>query len=203
MGLFSETSLSCCSFALDVETGAQRWNWTTTGISSASAVTADDVAVYLTSNGAGSSATTLYALDGQSGQSKWTLKLPGGEVLDRPTAQDGVVYTVLGDGFVSNAVGTTQQTFHAVRASTGALLWSTNVSGSSSAPAVANGVAIVSTDVGIQAVDAETGQHLWLARGVSNSWSQPAIEDGMVFSATASAMVFALDLKTGEQVGVL
>ena len=81
----------------------------------------------------------LHSLNAATGAVRWTRTFPSGELNDRPTVDDnGTVYIIFSsdeaghdvtDGGVSPAL-----TFHAVNAETGAVRWSSNISGAYVAP---------------------------------------------------------------------
>jgi outer membrane protein assembly factor BamB len=207
-------------FAVDADTGVQRWK-TKMDYAGESSPTIADGVVYIASK-----ENHLYALDAESGEQIWFYKtdgllfgspsvtddavLIGGDdgdlfAIDRENGHlhwkvtlDSAIYSTpaIAEGRVF--VTTNAQTVSAVDLETGDLIWSYPVGGSSS-PAVADGVVYVGSDDGaLYAIDAdEGGSPLWLYATGNKSVHSPIVAgDEVVFSA--GAMLVSLDRATGD-----
>jgi eukaryotic-like serine/threonine-protein kinase len=128
---------------------------------------------------------------------KWSFKAGDQPYLDNtPVVENGVVYTGSGKGNV-----------YAINAKTGAMLWSQNVGGVTSSPAVADGVVYVSAGSSpggtLYALNAATGDQLWSYALGSNVQSipPPTVVDGVVYLALTvnsdDGQLFALNGSTG------
>jgi len=97
-------------------------------------------------------------------------------------------------------VGSDDNNVYALKASTGAKLWTyTTSSGVLSSPAVANGVVYVgSDDDNVYALDADTGVLLWSYATGSNVVSSPAIANGVVYVGSDDGNVYAFGLPDGD-----
>jgi outer membrane protein assembly factor BamB len=105
---------------------------------------------------------------------------------------NGVVYVASEDGNV-----------YALRASTGAKLWS-YATGTSvdSSPAVANGVVYVGSDYPankVYALNASTGALLWSYTTGGGVNSSPAVANGVVYVGSLDNNVYALNASTGAK----
>ena len=104
-----------------------------------------------------------------------------------PAAADSTVFVAALDGKV-----------YALTASSGELLWSYDTGSQAvKRPTVVDGVVYVNTEDGLHALDAETGDGLWLH---SSSEVAPTGVDGTVFSVRNAGDVVALDAASGETV---
>ncbi len=207
-------------FAIDADTGIQRWK-TKMDYAGESSPTVADGTVFIASK-----ENHLYALDAETGEQLWFYKTDGllfgtpsvagdavliggddGDLfsIDRENGHlhwkvtlDSAIYSTpaIADGRVF--VTTEGQTITAVDLATGTLIWSYPVGGSSS-PARADGVVYVGSDDGaIYAIDAEAGgEPLWLFASGSSSVRSPVISGDEVVVA-AGAMLISLDRATGE-----
>lgn len=206
-------------FAVDADTGRQRWK-TKIDYAGESSPTVVDGVVYIASK-----ENHLYALDAESGEQIWFFKTDGllfgtpsvtedavliggddGDLfsIDREnghlhwkTELDSAIYSTpaIADGRVY--VTTEGPTTVAVDLKTGELIWSYPVGGSSS-PAVADGVVFVGSDDGaLYAIDAETGgAPLWLFATGSESVQSPVIAGDQVI-VSAGALLYSLDRASG------
>jgi outer membrane protein assembly factor BamB len=116
----------------------------------------------------------------------WTYTT-GGAVQSSPSVVNGVVYVGSNDGNV-----------YALKASTGALLWSQpGVGGSDNcSPAVANGVVYLNLYATVSALNASTGSLLWSYDDNGGIVSSPAVANGVVYG-TAMNLGYALSASTG------
>jgi outer membrane protein assembly factor BamB len=88
---------------------------------------------------------------------------------------------------------------YALKASTGALLWSyATVGDVGSSPAVANGVVYVGLgypDNSLYALNASTGAKLWKYTTGSGVESSPAVANGVVYVGSDDSKVYAFSLR--------
>src|SRR5208337_3884510 len=118
---------------------------------------------------------------------KWSYKT--GNVVDSsPAALNGVVY-----------VGSDDDNLYALKASTGALLWSYPTGGYGDSPTVANGVVYVggggpgNSDYNVWALNAATGALIWsYATGDWVGTSSPAVVAGVVYVGSYDSSLYAL-----------
>lgn len=132
----------------------------------------------------------LAAIDAETGQRRWTLRVDAG-IGTSPVADDGVVY-------FADTVGC----LTAVDAATGEVRWKWRAGRSKmSKPAVADHIVYsVAHDGRMWAVDGLTGRPVWNVgvadRGRSDSPS-PAVSQGFLYTA-AGGRLLALDTATGS-----
>lgn len=107
------------------------------------------------------------------------------DLMHSPALANGVVY-----------VGSNDHNVYALKAGTGALLWSHATGGAVGAtPAVANGIVYISSDK-MYALKANTGALLW---SYAISGSSPTVANGVVYFASDDHNVYALDARTGAK----
>src|SRR5580704_8650955 len=121
-------------------------------------------------------------------QVKWKLSF-GSFENSSPAVVDGVVYISVGEIYE----------LVALNAATGAELWINVDCCAYSAPAVANGVVYVGSDVGIWAVNASTGALLWSYAAGDYVDSSPAVANGVVYVGSNDKSVYALNASTGAK----
>jgi len=186
-------------YALDMESGAERWRHTTGGRIRSSPAVADSTAFV------GSADGSVYAVDLASGMLRWRFDTEGRSLnsaefgFDRRTVQsspavdDESVYVGARDGHL-----------YAIGRASGELLWRFDheVSWVISSPAVVDGVVYVGSSDGwfVQAVDTRSGHALWRAPTASNVFSSPAVVGGTVDVGDFTGAVLGLDRRTGEEV---
>ncbi len=99
----------------------------------------------------------------------------------------------------ASAIGGFAWYSHAQAIGTFRLRWRSPVGGKPSAPAVANGMVYVGTDVSrVCALDAQTGARRWTFQA-DGRVSQPAVADGVVYVSTGGGMLYALDASAGTK----
>jgi outer membrane protein assembly factor BamB len=135
------------------------------------------------------SATTVSGLDEH--WSFLTDGFPG--LLSSPAVANDVVY-------INSNIGT----IYALKASTGAKLWSFNPGGPvndlDSSPAVANGAVYISSANGnLYALNGTTGAKLWEFTTGSHIYSTPAVANGVVYIGSSHGTVYALNGTTGAK----
>jgi outer membrane protein assembly factor BamB len=208
-------SMSGHLYAIERETGKEKWNFKSR-MPIASSPTVADGTVYFVS-----SAGSLAAIDAANGQPRWVYAIeyerkfeaknlhgypsPAQTMPDAwdvftssPAVANGKVYFGSGDGNV-----------YAVDTKTGVLQWkfATGDVVHASPAVVGNTVYIGSWDSHLYAIDAETGQQRWAFKGgedpnIHNQvgfQSSPAVVDGTVYVGCRDAHVYALDAATGRK----
>jgi outer membrane protein assembly factor BamB len=120
------------------------------------------------------------------------------------TAQDGsqVKYTVIVIARPAVLVGGSNNTFYALDAAKGSLIWSYAANGSlaSSKPAYSNGVVYeTSIDHNLYAFNASTGTLKWKFAATSSIESSPAVANGLVYFGSDDHTFYAVDTATGLQ----
>jgi outer membrane protein assembly factor BamB len=168
-------------YALSEKTGAKLWSYTTGGITSYSSPSVANGIVY-----AGSDDGHLYALMAESGALAWRRRVGLG-VDSSPTVANGMVY-VCSDGL------------QALKATTGARVWSYPLSCATSSPVVANGIVYVgSPDSNVYALNALTGANLWSYKTAGSLNSSPAVANGTLYIGSEDRSVYALDASSGTK----
>jgi eukaryotic-like serine/threonine-protein kinase len=154
-------------YAVDVETGREKWHFDTQGIvRSTPAVAAGLVFI-------GSYDNHVYAVDAGTGTLKWkfdTLQ----PVVSSPLIANGTVY-----------IGSRSSDLFALDAATGKVKWKYFYWSSwvESSARLHKGVLYVGSSDYQQllAIDAATGKHIWNTGTDGSSWSTPAVTDKMVY----------------------
>jgi outer membrane protein assembly factor BamB len=152
----------------------------------------------------GSSDGNVYAVDGASGQVRWTFKT-GDRVRATPAVAGGVVYIGSWDGYL-----------YALKADTGALVWKYFagqqvlqpqylVTPIQSTAFVADGVVYCASRKAILfALDAATGNERWQEANGSGNWyeSSPVVGGGVVYiGSSAAGQLYATDARAGSAIG--
>ena len=173
------------------------WTKVTSGPVYASPVVSDGLVLVPSWDG------NLYAMDEYSGQRKWTFSTSG-PIYSSPAIVNGVVYLASRDGQV-----------YAINEQTGVQMWRTsNAFNSPSFPItssllVANGriffgnwcFAPRCSPVGyLEALDASTGNILWLNATGTAVISTPSIDNGKVFFGEDDGTVLAVNETTGHRI---
>lgn len=165
----------------------------------------------------------LVAMDAATGQNLWQVRLDG-TAYATPAVANGMVYVgitthnvVRGEPVgTPDPIGTDLGYVVAFNAATGAEEWRQETRGSqASSPAFGNGSLFIgSTDGGMYAFEAETGDPLWQSDAAildEAFWernrrelkplasSTPAVGDGLVVIASSLGAIHALDVQTGEE----
>lgn len=173
-------------YALNANTGKEKWEFTTDGEISSPAV-ANGI-VY-----AGSMDNNLYALDAETGKELWRF-ITGNNITTSPAILKGVIY------FVSN-----DHNLYALDAETGKELWF-SANHSPISPAISNGIIYTfSSDENwtnyLDALDATTGEEKWQAPiGSFGFPSSPVVSNGIVYiSFPGLGKVLAINATTGKE----
>ncbi|WP_135828742.1 outer membrane protein assembly factor BamB family protein [Halorussus halobius] len=182
------TSHSSVLYALDAETGDERWQYATDGSVNVSAAIADGTA-YVTD-----AASKLYAVALDSGETAWTADLAGGGSVNSPVVANGAVYVGTSETFDGD-----EAAVQAFDADTGDERWTTPVeTDGATGVAVDSGTAYVGeTGGGLAALDAADGSENWRTDAAKMTFP-PTVADGTVFVATDDAAVRAFDADTGR-----
>ncbi len=179
-------------YALDVATGAKRWEFATGDVVHASPTVVDGV-VYI-----GSWDRNLYALDAATGRERWRYT----------TGNDTTIYNQIGiassatvhDGVV--LVGGRDGTFHAVDARTGAKKWPHDNRGgwTIASPAVRDGIVYFPTSDGarFKALDVQTGALRFDLENNAITYSSAALAGDVAFYGTADGYLNAVDIRSGQ-----
>jgi outer membrane protein assembly factor BamB len=178
-------------YALDANSGEQRWKFATGDVVHASPAYADGV-VYV-----GSWDSYFYAIDAASGKEEW--RFHGGEdplihnqvgFQSSPSVANGVVYT-----------GCRDSNLYAIDAATGKEKWHFNNNGSwvIVAPAVTQGkVFFATSDSALyHVVDAATGKPVLQQEGKAFMFSSPAVAGDVVYVGVTNGTLEARDVASG------
>lgn len=178
--------------AVEADTGRRKWFNDKQGGSVIAAPAMDERAVYMSVPYG-----RLVALDRESGDEIWSFKAEGR--LGSPAIASGKV-------FVPANVISESDSFYAVNAADGKLVWKTPSRFSpDTVPAVAGGKVIVTSndnqsDNGeILALDEATGKEVWKVSAVASKSSAAILEDKVIFGG-GDLFAHALDLDTGKEV---
>ena len=181
-------------YAIDTRDGSVKWKKKADGGVMAGAAIARGVVCIASAD------ATIYGLDIATGATRWTVK--GGNLFQSVAASDGERFYVGGwDNY-----------FRCIDAATGREIWKQflgrgqkllpNFSAFAPAitsPAVADGLAYVSTNDGIlHALRTDDGSEAWRIDRKKMGYSSPLVYDGVVYCCLSDeSLVFAADAKTG------
>jgi outer membrane protein assembly factor BamB len=181
-------------YALDAESGQEKWKFRTEDWVLSSPAIANGLVYF------GSEDGYLYAADSKTGQKKWNFKT--GDWIDgSPAVANGTVY-----------FGSDDEHLYAVDANTGQEKWKFKTdSGMFSSPAIENSVVYFGSDSGyLFAANTITGQEIWKFKAGNSISSSPAIADGVVYIGSFSDFIsgllfsagylYAVDAKTGQMI---
>ena len=167
-------------YALDVETGEQKWRLSLGGnVGYAPAVSAEGV-VYFSSKD-----TQLHAVDGETGTELWAERLYGmAWTTGSPAVANGFVYVGISDGYqlfaIDPVTGEIEWSF-----ATGGYVWSS--------PIVQGEIVYVgSGDGSVYALNALSGQEIWHFETENAIYSTPLVHEGNVFVTSLDGFLYAL-----------
>jgi eukaryotic-like serine/threonine-protein kinase len=208
-------SLDGSMYAIDQETGQQKWKTDPTDSIASSPAVADGIVYYLSYDRA------LYAVAADTGAVKWLFATSGERRFEAkglhglaPTDQNiaDPMDTYLSSPAVFNGrvyFGSSDGHVYAVDAKSGVLSWSFLTKDVVHAsPAIANNtVYIGSWDSYLYALDAETGAEKWrfktgedpIIHNQQGFQSSPAVVDGTVYVGCRDGHVYAVDAMTGAK----
>ena len=178
-------------YALDLQTGREKWHFETGGAVVSSPLVADGVVYF------GSEDQHLYALDSRTGREKWRFQTEGA-VWSSPALSNGVLY--VGAGCLA-CDSSESRHLYAIDSQTGQELWRFETGGWVQAtPVVADGMVYVgSSDHHVYALDGQTGQEKWRFQTESRLYDSPAVGDGVLYAAGSDGNLYALDSQTGQE----
>lgn len=185
-------------YGVSLEDGTEVWRFTTRGheLDAAqfgfdrthiySSPTIADGTLYI-----GSRDASLYAIDLETREARWTFEQGTAWVMASPAVADGRVFSSRSSGGTINAVDV----------ATGALLWTITTGGLvySSPIVVGQTVYIGSEDGGIYALDVATGEARWVYRTESSVFSTPTLLDGRLYIGSDDGYLYALEAADGPQ----
>jgi len=190
-------------YAVDIATHQLLWKFET-GDRVRSRPAVVDGMVYFTSDD-----NNLYALDSQTGGEGWRFDLGSAVVPISRTNLVGRVDYAISSPVISEGViyvGSANDWFYAVDASTGQEKWSFKVKWGPvrSTPAVSNGMVYFGDSLDmIYAVDLETGQEIWEFDTHTDMMlvASPTVVDGVLYMGTRGfdPVLFALDAGNGQE----
>ncbi|MFC7043691.1 PQQ-binding-like beta-propeller repeat protein [Halonotius sp. GCM10025705] len=168
-------------FALDTETGSQRWVYT------------DDENVHTTTSPTLTGETlfvgiddTLYALDPETGAQKWSVTIDGESIHGSPTVIDDFV--VISGG---NVYGINQMS--------GDIAWVTETSGeTTTSPAALGETVYIVDDTELQAIDVQDGSEIWTTNVDCEFATTPVVDETTVFVGGEDGSLAAIDANGGE-----
>lgn len=178
-------------YSLDLVTGEQEWALEVGSVYTTS-INAVDGTVYVPT-----SANELYAIDGHSGQQKWT-------------SQWHPASPVVGDGMVFGSSGEKGREIVALHADTGEEAWTARgkMRLEAPAPALANETLIVSSgrrfedDGRVVTFDASTGDEMWSYTDFNSARQSAAVTDGTIHIDDHdgySGYFHSIDLESGTR----
>jgi len=174
-------------YALDATSGDIIWTFYAGSPVSTSPAFQNGVVFFGTENPG-----NVYALDAGTGLPIWQYQVGATAAL---SSSPGVI-----DNMV--VVGSSDGELLCLNESEGQLLWTTYIGGGPlSSPAIQNGTIYITSTIGVDAVDLQTGASIW---DFATTWpvtSTPAVADGMVFVGTENNdRVYALNQSNGNPV---
>ncbi|MFC7216228.1 PQQ-binding-like beta-propeller repeat protein [Saliphagus sp. GCM10025334] len=183
-------------YALDSETGEEVWTRDIPTHPDSSPAVVDDVVYYgaPTTSDSGPPAE-VWALDGSTGETRWSVGIDDVSLRTSPAVADGVVYVAASSvrtcltvgGGESECSGVTRGQLYALDAASGERQWTAELeTDTRSSPAVADGVIYVGCRDGLSAVTT-AGENAWRVTFESDRGdgpyvkSSPAVANGYVF----------------------
>lgn len=186
-------------YAVDIETGNEKWRSDSTGFFRSSAAVSDSL-LYI-----GNADRHLYAFKPDSSV-KWTFETDG-RVFAAPLVVENRVYFGSIDtyGYSRLAYKTdsvqTKSKFYALDAQNGEEIWSFSPEGGlRSSPAYHNGVVYFgSWDGNLYALNANSGDLRWLFETGGKIYTTPAVENNSVIFASNDELVYSLNTGDGSE----
>lgn len=171
-------------YALDVDTGMLKWEFTPRGMISYCGPAVADGILYV---GTDYTDNVLYALDARTGKIRWNRTI--NVSISSPAIAEGTVY-----------IGSEDSNLYALDAKTGEQKWKFSVresempGGVVSSPAYAEGVIYFGDLNGnLYALDAKTGALRWEFTAGGYIWSSPAVSNGVVFFSAGDGYLYAIE----------
>jgi eukaryotic-like serine/threonine-protein kinase len=211
-------------YAVDADTGQQKWAFPTTG-----SLTVINGVLYIVSDD-----HKVYAVDAHTGQQKWAVLTDNSLSYSSPIIVNGVLYVASGSNVYAIEADTGQEKWvypahsvsqtaindvlyvasydrvHAIDSNTGQEKWvypAVEVLPSQPTTVesmVVNGVLYVASENNMRrggkvyAIDASTGQEKWTFTAKDSIASSPIVINGVLYVASSSK-VYAIDVSTGQQ----
>lgn len=191
-------------YALDAETGEERWSYETPGFVTSAPAVRDNV-LYV-----GTWGRRVYAIDIADGTERWTTDIGHRVGRSSPAVSDGrVILGTMGDGPMVVTGETEEDDFQAcaivaLDTETGGELWRYDEFGRKenieASPAVADATAYVgSYDGAMLGVDVTDGTVTWRNNVGAKIRARPTVSDGLVYVMTSGpAELLAFDAATGD-----
>ncbi len=132
----------------------------------------------------------IHAIDVDSGKELWRTQTDG-FVKATPTVVDGTLYA-----------GPNARQFVAIDTKDGSIKWDNNniKGGYLHSPAVVNNLVYIEADGTFYALNAQTGEQVWLNSLIGNpSESSPAVANGLIVFGTDKGLIIALDAASGNE----
>lgn len=176
-------------YAVDIQTGVEKWKFQSGDKIFSSPAVADGV-VYFHSE------EYLYAVDSQTGQKKWVFEAPG-EILRSPAITNGV-------GFIGSKLARVRRRglleyraayLYAINIFVGQEKWKYELESDdkmTSPPAIAGDVVYFGVERHLYAVDIQTGVRLWQFQTEGDVFTSPAIVDGVVYFGDDEGCLYAV-----------
>jgi outer membrane protein assembly factor BamB len=183
-------------YALDANTGAIVWKFTTQGLITSSPTIADN-AVFITSEEPAAGA--IYKIDANSGTQIWKKQLTyeqqftgGTDMQGTPTVANGMVY-----------VSANLRTYYGLDAATGDTVWVfTNPDATEfivSSPIYLNGELFLIDKFDIAALNATTGKKIWSSYSGDELYVSPSYADGNLYVVTSQRHIFIISALNGDK----
>ena len=176
-------------YAFRVSDGQQVWSYETGDYVDSSPTVVGNVVYVCSDDG------HLYALNAITGALIWKFNCldnyPYESLSSSPAVVNGVVY-------VASSVGNV----FAIDASSGDKIWNhttTDLSSFISSPVYSNGVIFTSTENGVYALNARTGQEIWHSIPIF-AQASPAIVAGVIYVGANDGNIYAFDALTGTKI---
>jgi outer membrane protein assembly factor BamB len=177
-------------YALDRQTGQEKWRFKTEGGVGSSPLLADEVLYF------GSEDQHLYAVDSQTGQELWRFKAED-IIFSSPALAGDLIY--FGAGCDCFPFG--ERHLYAVDSQTGQERWRFKTgSWVETTPAVADGVVYFgSGDHHVYALDSQIGQELWRFKIDGVVQEAVSVSAGVVYVGGGDGNLYAIDSQTGQE----
>ncbi len=192
-------SIGKCLYAVDKNTGEQRWElYEKKALFSAPSVVDGVVYVGKYDYSGDIDITSLEAIDAASGKLKWRFRLGGvSPVVYSPTVANGTVY-----------IGSPDYHIYAIDAKTGEFKWRFVDEFNrdyepgdyffSPAPLFAENVVYIANGNNLYAFDANSGEFKWRFETRSQVTSTPAMVNDMVYVGSSDSYLYAIDADSGK-----
>lgn len=185
-------------YALDLQTGEERWRFATTMRIRSSPAIADE-AVFV---GGGDGVVYRLALD--DGEVQWSYETEGADLESAEFGFDRksiIASPAVGSGLV--LVGSRDGHMYALDQASGELAWrvSHDISWAMSSPALSEGALFSGTSDGlfVHRVNLDSGNEVWRLVGDGYTWSSPALVGNTVYIGDGDGSLRAVDAESGQE----